>query len=232
MYAREFDGKKVNFGVIGVDEGTLIMYDDATESYWSQLFGKAVKGSMEGTTLEKLPSTMTTWGEWKRNHPDTTVYIKRSVPYTSRFTTGTFAKAANMEPGPVRKNDLVLGIEGHVEARAYLVRRLAKERLVEETFEGAPIAVYLSEDLATAKVFDRNVSGDAVHLELTDDDMLRDTASGSIFNPVTGEATSGPMKGEKLRAFVSTFSVWFAWQHYRPDTSIHGGDGSESDKEN
>ena len=222
MYAREFDGKKYNFGVIGFDQGTLIMYDDQTKYHWSQLFGKAVRGKMEGTNLEKLPSTMTTWAEWKKLHPETTVYVKRSVPYTSRFTTETFAKAANMEPGPARSNDLVVGIVGHVDARAYLVRRLAKERLVEEQFEGSPIAIYLSEDYATAKVFDRILDGHTVSLRLADDGTLEDKETGSRFNPVSGEAISGPLEGMQLRSLISTLSVWFAWQHYRPDTSIRG----------
>ena len=135
MYAGELDGKKHNFGVVGVDEGTLIMYDEETQSQWSQLFGKAVSGKMKGVALEKLPSTMTTWGQWKALHPKTTVYVKRSVPYNSRFTTETFEKAANMDPGPARGNDLIIGLEGHVEARAYLLRRLAQERFVEDAVE-------------------------------------------------------------------------------------------------
>ena len=60
MYDRELEGKEHNFGVVGVDEGTLIMYDDETQSYWSQLIGKAVSGDMEGTQLEKIPSTSAT----------------------------------------------------------------------------------------------------------------------------------------------------------------------------
>ena len=225
MYDRELEGKEHNFGVVGVDEGTLIMYDDETQSYWSQLVGKAVSGDMEGTQLEKIPSTMTTWGQWKELHPKTTVYIKRSVPYNSRFTSETFAKVAAMEPGPVRSNDLIVGLEGHVHARAYLVRRLAEDRLVEEQFEGAPIAVYLSEDLSTARVFERTVDGRTLSLSLTDSregEELEDAETGSRWNPVSGEAVSGPMKGKKLQSLISTYAVWFAWQHYRPDTTIRG----------
>jgi hypothetical protein len=222
VYDREFDGKERHFGVIGVDEGTLIMYDHETESYWSQLVGEAVSGDMKGTRLQKFPSTMTTWGQWKELHPETTVYVKRSVPYNSRFTKATFAKVAAMEPGPVRSNDLVVGLEGHVHARAYLVRRLARDRLVEERFEGAPIAVYLSEDLSTARVFERTVEGRALSLTLTDGEELVDAETGTRWNPVSGEAVSGPLQGKKLQSLISTYSVWFAWEHYRPDTSVHG----------
>lgn len=222
MYAREFNGKKHNFGVVGVDEGTLIMYDDETQSRWSQLFGKAVSGEMKGSALEKIPSTMTTWGQWKEIHPETTVYIKRSVPYNARFTKETFEVAAAMKPGPATSNDLIVGIEGHVEARAYLVRRLASERFVEEEFEGAPIAVYLSPDLSTARVFGRDVNGKRLSLSLSEDETLIDRETQSRWNPVTGEAVAGAMKGHTLPALVSTYAVWFAWQHYRPDTSVHG----------
>jgi len=39
---------------------------------------------------------------------------------------------------------------------------------------------------------------------------------------VTGEAKSGPLEGKKLPALVSTYAVWFAWKHYRPDTTVRG----------
>jgi len=64
-------------------------------------------------------------------------------------------------PGPARSNDLIVGLEGHVDARAYLLRRLADQRFVEEWFEGAPIAVYLNKDFSTARTYDRQVDGRA-----------------------------------------------------------------------
>ncbi len=69
MYDRTFDGKELNFGVIGVDKGSLVMYDEGTRSWWSQLFGEAFQGEMEGRKLTKLASTMTTWDKWKASTP-------------------------------------------------------------------------------------------------------------------------------------------------------------------
>jgi hypothetical protein len=222
VYAREFDGEEHKFGVLGVDRGTLIMYDEETKSRWSQLFGKAISGTMEGRRLEKLPSTMTTWGQWKALHPSTGVYVKRSVPYSPRFTKETFQKAASMAPGPIRNDDLVLAFEGHVQARAYLLRNLAHERLVEDFFEGAPILLYVSEDLATARVYERKLDDRALSFHLTPEGELEDAETGSRFDPVTGEAKTGPLQGKRLPAFVSTYAVWFAWKHYRPDTIVDG----------
>lgn len=56
-------------------EGNLVMYDRATRSYWSQIVARAICGPMNGTRLEILPSSVTTWGEWRRAHPDTRVLL-------------------------------------------------------------------------------------------------------------------------------------------------------------
>ena len=42
VYDGTFDGKARNFGVIGVDKGALIMCDDESRSWWSQLFGESI----------------------------------------------------------------------------------------------------------------------------------------------------------------------------------------------
>ena len=221
MYARKFDGVDYDFGVAGVNEGTLIMYDAQTQSRWSQLQGEATEGAMKGKTLEKLPSTMTTWGQWRELHPETTVYVKRSVEYSPDFTGESFRRIAEGGEGPIEPQDLVVGLEGHVEARAYLVRRLAGDRLVEDEMEGAPILVYLSDDLATAKVYGRTLGERTLTFRLAGD-VLTDVETGSGWNALTGEALSGPLKGKRLQPMISTYALWFAWKKYRPDTVVHG----------
>lgn len=53
------------------NNGNLVMYDRGTESYWSQILATAICGPMEGTELDVVPSTVTTWDEWREVHPDT-----------------------------------------------------------------------------------------------------------------------------------------------------------------
>ena len=223
VYARTIEDDLLNFGVSGLDQGTLILYDAETRSRWSQLMGEAVEGEKKGQRLRKLPSTMTTWAAWRTLHPETTVYIKPSVPYGARFTGEALAGLAEAEPGPVRNTDLVIGVEGHVEARAYLARRLVKTgRLVHDDIEQAPILIVLAEDQATGRVFDRRVNERELTFELKGD-QLHDAESGSTWDAISGQAVAGPLEGHRLRELVSTYSLWFAWQKYRPDTSVHGG---------
>ncbi len=222
VYARTIESDILNFGVSGLDRGTLILYDAETRSRWSQLIGEAVEGEKKGQRLRKLPSTMTTWAAWRALHPESTVYIKSSVPYGARFTGDALAGLAEAEPGPVRKTDLVIGVEGHIEARAYLGRRLLQAgRLVHDDLEQAPILIVLAEDQATGRVYDRRVEERELTFEL-EGDRLHDAESGSTWDAISGQAIAGPLEGQRLRELVSTYSLWFAWQKYRPDTSVHG----------
>lgn len=182
--------------------------------------GEAVSGDMQGSKLTKLPSTMTTWGNWKKLHPDTSVYIKRSIPYHPRFTAATFSGLASRESGPIQDRDWIVGVEGHVEARAYLVRYLARERVRNDTLEKGSIVVYISKDLATVRILDRTVDGKVLKFSLAAAEHLRDSKTGSLWDPLTGEAISGPMKGKRMKSLVSTYSLWFAWKKYRPDTVL------------
>jgi hypothetical protein len=55
--------------------GNLVMVDEATSSYWSQLLARAICGSQRGTTLPMVPSRTATWGDWRRDYPDTEVLL-------------------------------------------------------------------------------------------------------------------------------------------------------------
>ena len=52
-----------------------LMYDHATQSLWSTLTGTPVVGPLVGRGLELEPLSVvtTTWGEWRRLHPGTSV---------------------------------------------------------------------------------------------------------------------------------------------------------------
>lgn len=78
--ARELEGD--TFGATRSDpdahvrnSGNLVLYDAATESYWSQLLAEALCGPQKGETLTILPLRVTTWDEWRADHPETDVLL-------------------------------------------------------------------------------------------------------------------------------------------------------------
>jgi hypothetical protein len=78
------EANKQDGDVFGVDSageteaarnGNLVMMDEATGSYWSQFIARAICGTEQGATLDIRPSTVETWGEWRREHPGTDVLL-------------------------------------------------------------------------------------------------------------------------------------------------------------
>ena len=69
-------GRRFTFGTSGLlYRSNKLMFDEETRSLWSSLEGVPVVGSLvdSGLQLPFRAVVTTTWGEWKREHPSTTV---------------------------------------------------------------------------------------------------------------------------------------------------------------
>jgi hypothetical protein len=57
------------------NSGNLVLVDDATGTFWSQVLARAICGPRTGERLPIRPSTVTTWGRWRDDNPDTDVLL-------------------------------------------------------------------------------------------------------------------------------------------------------------
>ncbi len=70
------DGKVVKFGVSDLlHNSDLIHYDKSDNSLWQQITARAFAGKQRGQSLSAEPLTMTTWREWREQHPDTQMLL-------------------------------------------------------------------------------------------------------------------------------------------------------------
>jgi len=152
------NGKVTSLGVSGnLFNSNLVMYDHATGSLWPQLWMGAVSGSEEGTWLEALPTTETTWGNWKKLHPETLVLSDdtgfsrnyRAYPYGDYRTNNsdTF-RVTNPLPDDdlYPRKAMALGLMDRPSgaARAYVHSDLADvgpRSAINDTFIGQPVVV-------------------------------------------------------------------------------------------
>ncbi len=75
LYETRHKGTSHQLGTSGfLYRSNKLMYDQATSSLWSTLHGKPVIGPLvgQGIALERRSVVTTTWGDWKKRHPDTT----------------------------------------------------------------------------------------------------------------------------------------------------------------
>ena len=76
VYGSEVAGVHHELGTSGfLYRSNKLMYDHATKSMWSTLEGAPVVGALtgQGISLTTLTIVTTTWGEWRRQHPRTSV---------------------------------------------------------------------------------------------------------------------------------------------------------------
>jgi hypothetical protein len=75
-FVSEVGGELRTFGTSGLlYRSNKLMFDAESNSLWSSLTGEPVVGPLvdSGLSLTALPVVTTTWGEWRRRHPGTTV---------------------------------------------------------------------------------------------------------------------------------------------------------------
>jgi hypothetical protein len=76
LYDTTIDGVHHELGTSGfLYRSNKLMYDAATKSLWSTLTGTPVVGPLvgKGIVLKPLYLVTTTWGEWRKRHPETRV---------------------------------------------------------------------------------------------------------------------------------------------------------------
>lgn len=118
------------------------MYDRETESLWSQVKGEAVTGPLTGTRLKVLPSSLTTWGKWRAQHPETLVlsldtgYDRAydSDPYLNYYAQQSgFRSFFRLAPGEKEK-ELVVGIEINGQTKAYSLELIRESATLVDDF--------------------------------------------------------------------------------------------------
>ena len=90
LYHTERDGVNHALGTSGfLYRSNKLMYDQATQSLWSTMRGTPVVGPLagKGIVLDRGSVVTTTWGEWRRRHPDTKV-LSLDTGHTRNYEEG------------------------------------------------------------------------------------------------------------------------------------------------
>ena len=163
VFDRVVEDRIEEFGVSGrLYLSNVLLYDRRSESLWSQLGSQAVTGERTGTELEARPTTVTTWGEWARTHPLTTV-LSDATGYERDYRRDPYA-SYHRAPGPafpiegmdarLPAKARVLGLRLRRVSRAYPIAELARVGRVEDVVSGTPVVVAYDAGQGSATVTD------------------------------------------------------------------------------
>lgn len=226
MYVREIDGQETTLGVSGsLWRGALVIYDRYTKTNWSQIDGRALMGKAVQPALVEYPSVVTTWKEWKHLHPDTLVLLPpKWGPRESRYTDYAFDTAMGFS-GDANPDDrlpgksVVLGIHNEEAATAVPMGRLVRASPLHVELAGEPFVV-VSIGKADGAAFRRTVDGQRLDFEAGVDGSILDVQTGSLWDPQTGRAFSGPLTDSVLTRLETRRAYWFVWVRFHPDTQV------------
>ena len=207
----------------------LVMYDKETGSLWSQIIGKAVDGPFSGTNLTPLAALQTTWGEWVAEHPDTLVLDKgggfQFDNYTSYYSgPSTGIHGESTEDNRLDQKDLVVGVTFGDEHKAFPFAELEQTPVVNDDLAGNPLLITYDSSSKTGVVFDPVVDGTRLNFRQvvgSEEFLISDGETGSVWDPITGVALEGPLTGSTLTQIPAHYEFWFSWKDFRPQTELY-----------
>ena len=240
---RRVAGEVTRFGVSGsLWRSDLVLYDEATESLWSQLLATAIRGPRTGDQLRIRPSTLTTLAEWREQYPGTQVLLpppesetlndsNRGFEYcTPRYSYGEEEQIIGRDSfdGGLHTKTMVMGIRSDGEATAYPFHVVGEENVVTDKVGERPVVVTTTPD-NTLVAYIRRVAGETVSFAANGTEKLE--ADGSNWERTTGRALDGPHQGATLnRANDHPPMFWVGWSNFNPDTAVYGVEYREEEQ--
>ena len=158
------DGQPLTFEVFGLLKGVLTMIDRQTDTVWTHLEGKAIRGPLAGKRMATIIAPHVTWAEWKTAHP-TTVVLSPDTPLKDRYRSvriGVFnRREATFGDDRLDANALVVGVEVAEQFKGYPLEQIdLAGGVVNDTLASQPILVIYDAAAQTGLAFSRDINGE------------------------------------------------------------------------
>ncbi|MCH8296673.1 MAG: DUF3179 domain-containing protein [Chloroflexi bacterium] len=244
VFSREVDGETLTFGnTSALYQSDLVMYDHQTGSYWFQVAGEAVVGTLTGSRLKPLPSATMPWGDWKALHPGTLLITgAEGQPslftaaryargfgsgYQERINSGRFAFPVDEDKldGRLTSGEIVLTVETGGRVTAFPLGVIG-DGAVNAEVGGLPIVVFTTSGGRSVGAFSRSPfpspsEGQTLTFDYREEDgAFVDRETGSTWD-FAGRAQDGPLTGSRLDRVSTRRSLWFAVAIAFPDIEIY-----------
>jgi Protein of unknown function (DUF3179) len=223
------------FETAGLRGANEVFKDRETGSRWQQSTLEAISGPLKGTHLALYPFLLTTWSEWRKQHPDTLVlkplpgYAERLAAMNRIVNQGIVGMAGPAPFGVIsgdnrlRPRDTVVGLETGGEAKAYPVSTLERMRVLNDRVGGQSVLIVHQPASDTTTAFVAEADSKRLKFRAADAeaDRLFDLETHSTW-AAYGVCVAGRMKGTRLKPLILEPEFWFAWSEFHPKTLLYG----------
>ncbi len=220
VFSRRVDDRTLTFYVSGVViDSNMLIKDVETRSEWVQLLGKAVGGPFEGKELQQYPAVWVDWKTWRAEHPGTTAVLlaRGSRKYSISAVRATASRGRALDA-------LQWGLSRGGKARSWPFSRLARRPVVNDSFAGLPLLIVFDPESFNPTGFDRRLGERELTFRRRGTELIDET-TGSVWDPVTGEALRGALAGRRLSPVAGTIATASTWRAFHPDTEVWDAGG-------
>lgn len=191
----------------------LVMHDSSSDSFWSQMLLKNIKGPFENETINVFSMIETTWRTAKTYFPSANVFTSNSI----------VSSKSNNELEEIENTEKVFGLIDNINNRTSKVFIYQYSQfdtgiqLYNSGFTNKKIVIG-SQDLQfiTAFLNEDNISFEPVQNEFP---IIMIDEFGNKWN-VFGFSVSGPTIGKKLEPATAFVAAWWAWEEFYSDFSF------------
>lgn len=227
-YKTEFKGEKHTLGTSGfLYRSNKLMYDKTTQSLWSTTRGVPVVGPLvdKGIELEYESVVTTTWAEWRKRHPETTVlsldtgYSRdygEGVAYSDYFSSNKlmFNTPFNDDRLDNKREVLALRFQAAPNQQLAIDTQFLNKNPLYKDHIGQQHFIVLTDSSGANRVYDPK----EVDIVSYDKGQQAVDSEGAIWKVTEGSLLSDD--GKHLARLPYHRAFWFGWQAAFPKTKL------------
>jgi len=198
------NGRLETFRLVGMDHFNAMFEDRTTGSWWRQVSGECIEGSMRGQRLPEVESHQLTLKAFAERYPNGIV-LRPDSAFTEHyaglrgFDDGTIDSGLERrDPASWGPKSWVVGIERNGSARAYDWNDLQRLDTLRDTLDRTPVLLVA-----------QGASGFAAYSEATDTVFVED--------PLTGARMA--VASMQLKPEPAYQEFWHSWRTFHPNTT-------------
>ncbi len=248
-YEPMVNGKPIKIDFYGLYNGIVALCERETNSVLLQSTGELVTGPLKGSSLKSTPLLDTTWGAWKKLHPDTLVmapdgpdskhYNPKGSPEPrgyDKFPMPVFQPTVSRGDTRLPAFEKILAVSNAgqqgkdsaspVLMRAYPVKALQNAKgVVNDELGSVKLAVFFDEATQSAAAVNRQIDNQVLTFyskkDVFGNNLFYDNQTHSRWS-IEGVGEAGPFAGKSLIRMENHLSQWYGWAASFPSTSIYG----------
>ncbi len=170
--AEDLVGLEVTFGVSGMlYNSNMLMFDTHTSTLWSQLLGDAVVGTLNETSLLRIPAQIVGFAEFQEAFPDAQV-LSNETGFRRDYGRNPYVGYDDVDSpaflfrgavdGRLAPKERIISIDKGDDVAAYPFVVLSESRIVNDSVNDEPIVLFWSEGTNSALDASRIASGQDV----------------------------------------------------------------------